>query len=135
MPLRAVVPSLLTNRRRLLSESQKHRESTELAAADGNHNTHNKKGDKTRTPTSEQVPTVQSKDGAVIQSLCDLPVIVLQHLHPHCTFSVVDIFKVLALDNFLHNVISINASVVHPGWVTLHGILLPPEIQKKKLKK
>lgn len=41
-------------------------------------------------------------------------------------FSVVDICKVLALDNFLHDVVGIDASVVHPGGVTLHRVLLPP---------
>lgn len=57
--------------------------------------------------------------------LPNLPAITL----PHCTFSVVDICKVLALDNFLHNVISINAGVVNPGGVILHWVLLPPEMQ------
>ncbi len=47
----------------------------------------------------------------------------------HCTFSVVDICKVLALDNLLHDVVSIHASVVYPRRVTLHGVLLPPEKQ------
>lgn len=41
-------------------------------------------------------------------------------------FSVADVCKVLALDDFLHNVVGIHASVVHPGGVTLHRVLLPP---------
>lgn len=41
-------------------------------------------------------------------------------------FSVVDVCKVLALDNFFHDVVGIDASVVYPGGVTLHRVLLPP---------
>lgn len=41
-------------------------------------------------------------------------------------FSVADVCKVLALDDFLHDVVGIHASVVHPGGVTLHRVLLPP---------
>lgn len=65
-----------------------------------------------------------------MELMADHSVILLcSDLHSHCTFSIVDICKVLALDNFLHNVVSIHASVVDPIGVTLHGVLLPPETQ------
>lgn len=76
----------------------------------------------------------------VLSSLCGLfrkvlpPVLLLQERlynknNLFCTFSVADVCKVLALDDFLHNVVGIHASVVHPGGVTLHRVLLPPENQ------
>lgn len=43
------------------------------------------------------------------------------------TFGIVDVFKVLALDNFFNDVISVHSSVVHPRGVVLHRVLLPPE--------
>ena len=36
------------------------------------------------------------------------------------TLSIAAIGEVLALHYLLHNVICINASIVHPGWVALH---------------
>lgn len=47
------------------------------------------------------------------------------------TFSVSDVLKVLALHNLLHNGVGVDASVVHPGGVTLHRVLLPPETEPK----
>lgn len=45
------------------------------------------------------------------------------------TFSVGDVFKVLALHYLLHNGVGVYASVVHPCGVTLHRVLLPPETE------
>lgn len=42
-------------------------------------------------------------------------------------FGVVDICKVLTLDDFLHDVVGVYTSVVDPGGLTLHRVLLPPE--------
>ena len=39
---------------------------------------------------------------------------------------VVDISKVLALDDLVHNVVGVDARVVHPGGVAFHRVLLPP---------
>lgn len=39
-------------------------------------------------------------------------------------FVVADVSKVLALNDLLHDVISINARVVHPSGVVLHRVLL-----------
>lgn len=86
MPLRAVVPSLLTNRRRLLSE-----------------NTHAELNQRDKRPTE-----ATSSPGN------------------YRTFAVVDVFKVLASDNFFHDVVSIHPGVVDPGGVVLHRVLLPP---------
>lgn len=92
MPLSAVVPSLLTNRRRLLSEK------TETQ--------------KLGLPKREKIPLMLD---------CSL----------ESTFSIVDIFKVLALDNLFHDIISIHTSVVDPRGVVLHRVLLPPDDDKK----
>lgn len=88
MPLSAVVPSLLTNRRRLLSEK-----------------------------TETQRPSLAKREKVPLMPDCSL----------ESTFSIVDVFKVLALDNFFHDIISIHASVVDPRGVVLHRVLLPPE--------
>lgn len=87
MPLSAVLPSLLTNRRRLLSES------TNTVRAGG----------------------AGSTDAA---------------LGLLATFTVVDIGKVLALDDFLHDVVGVHAGVVDPGGMRLHRVLFPPETRR-----
>lgn len=50
------------------------------------------------------------------------------------TFSVGDVLKVLALHYLLHDGVGVHAGVVHPGGVTLHGVLLPPETQATSAK-
>lgn len=41
--------------------------------------------------------------------------------------SVAAVRKVLALHDLLHNVICVDPSVIHPGRVALHRVLLPPK--------
>lgn len=41
-------------------------------------------------------------------------------------FIVTDIRKVLALNDFLHNIICVYTRVINPGWVILHRVLFPP---------
>lgn len=42
------------------------------------------------------------------------------------TLSIAAVREVLALHDLLHDVISVNPRVIHPGRVALHGVLLPP---------
>lgn len=42
------------------------------------------------------------------------------------TLSVAAVRKVLALHDLLHDVVRVDPSIIHPGWVALHGVLLPP---------
>lgn len=50
------------------------------------------------------------------------------HKQPEvAVLSVAAVRKVLALHDLLHDVICVDPSVIHPGRVTLHGVLLPPK--------
>lgn len=44
------------------------------------------------------------------------------------TLSIAAISEVLALHDLLHDVVSIDPSVIHPGRVALHRVLLPPGV-------
>lgn len=101
-PFRDVVPSLLTNSRRLLSEEE------------------------INTPRDKSNST---KETSYVQKEPPKNVVdkwkgrVRLGLH---TFSVTYVSKVLALDDLFNNIVGIDAGVIHPGGMALHGILLPP---------
>lgn len=48
------------------------------------------------------------------------------------TLGVAAVRKVLALHDLLHDVICVDPSVIHPGRVTLHGVLLPPGVEQSR---
>lgn len=53
---------------------------------------------------------------------------VAAHEQPEvAVLSVAAISKILALHDLLHDVIGIDPCVIHPSWVALHRILLPPK--------
>lgn len=47
----------------------------------------------------------------------------------------VDVGKVLALDDLLHDVVGIHPGVIHPGRVSLHRVQLPPGNTKRRVQK
>lgn len=46
---------------------------------------------------------------------------------------VADIGKVLALDNLVHDVVGVDARIIHPGGLTLNRVLLPPGMSHDKV--
>lgn len=96
VPLRAVVPSLLTNSLKLLSEG--------------------KQGIQKRSYHCDKYKA-QTKSPKL--KLCP-------------AFIVAAVREVLTLDNLLHNVICINAGVIHTAGLPLHTVLLPPVVEPHK---
>lgn len=97
VPLRAVVPSLLTNSLKLLSEW--------------------KQGIQKRNYHRD--PPMLCCNATQKLKLCP-------------AFIVAAVRKVLTLDNLLHDVVCINASVVHAAGLPIHSVFLPPVVGQER---
>lgn len=109
IPLRVVVPSRLTNSRRLLSVGTQGKIEAEW-------------GSEAREPPG----TVPVSAGCSPWAPTPAP-----RLRWRLTLGIAPFREVLALHDLLYDVISINARVIHPGRVALHRVLLPPGVGRE----